>query len=123
MLVDVANLIRRRTAQMIVTWGNNGNPRSYSLDEKSICRVSTVQVPLVNYVEVHCLHSSVNPLRVKIGPWVQEIPGDGLFSWKRVLIPVDPIREAFTRRRDFQVVQIDQTTVNVYGLCAWWRLL
>lgn len=126
-LVDTQEMILRRTPQMIVTWSNvsstrvrgQGAPDVYT----PIGRIQTTQLPLVNYVEVHCRHASTEHIRFKIGPWSGDVPAaDGSHVWDSVLIPVDPIREPFTRSMDFRVLDWNGGA-DISSLCAWWRIL
>jgi hypothetical protein len=131
LLVDLFELIRRRTPLPIVTWSNLANPRSVSWGgvsaeylEYVMCRLRTMQVPLVNEVEVHCLFKSPRPLRVKVGNWWVDLvsPAPDDYVWASGVIRVDPINEPFSMMRDFRVITgLTAGATYIKTLCAWWR--
>lgn len=124
MLVDVQELLLRRTPQMITTWSDLANPLSSSGGASNeLVRLETIHPPFVNYVEVHMLCQG--EYRVKIGPWIHEFSNDASSpSWRSFLIPVNEETESEFTVRQFRVFRTDGFQGDsIQSLCAWWRFL
>lgn len=122
MLVDVQELLLRRTPQMITTWSDLANPLfSSGGASNELVRLETIHPPFVNYVEVHMLCQG--EYRVKIGPWIHEFSNDD-WLWRSFLIPVNEETEPEFTVRQFRIFRTDGVSEDsIKSLCAWWRSL